>query len=97
MYINSQSFKRYYAKKVAEHKCVNCGKPLPEGYTKRRCPVCNDKTNKYWQEFYKGRCRDCRKFLPPNYEYATCKSCRVKRSQKYYAKKEKLNDNRSNN
>lgn len=84
--------KEYYAKMVAEHRCINCSNPLPDGYTLRRCPKCQAKNKEYRQGYYKGKCFDCRCDLPPNYKYRTCKSCRVKRSQEYYAKKESRND-----
>jgi hypothetical protein len=80
--------KEFYDKMVAQHKCTNCGKPLPEGYKLKACQKCRKHNSAYMREYNKGKCNRCHCDLPPNYEYKTCKSCRIKKSQEYYKRKE---------
>jgi hypothetical protein len=77
-----------YKRLMEEHRCIRCKEPLPEGYTKTRCPECIKKDNAYLKEYYKGKCRMCCRELPPDYNYVLCKSCRIKRSQKLYERKQ---------
>ena len=89
--------KEEYAKCVKRHICTSCYKPLPEGYTAKKCRDCYQKNKKYVKKSrekykykrykYPGRCLDCNKELPQDYQYKTCYNCRVKRSQRYYEKK----------
>ena len=89
--------KEEYARCVERHICTSCFKPLPEGYTAKRCRDCYKKNikyvkrskekQKYNRQKNPGKCLDCNKELPPNYQYKTCYNCRVRRSQKYYEKK----------
>ncbi len=44
----------YYQKRKAEHKCVQCGKALPEDYEHPRCPECMEKKRVYDREVKKG-------------------------------------------
>lgn len=83
-----------YKRLVEEHRCVQCTKPLPEGYKLKRCQECNIKMKECANQYKKnhqadGKCRLCFRDLPPNDTHKTCKSCRMKQSQYYYAKKEK--------
>lgn len=85
-----------YKRLVEEHRCVQCGKPLPEGCKVKRCQECNIKMKESASRYKKkyqadGKCTICFRDLPPNYTHKICKSCRIKQSQYYYARKEKNN------
>ena len=90
------SNKSRYKRLVEEHRCVQCTKPLPEGYKLKRCQECNIKMKECANQYKKkhqadGKCTVCFRDLPPNYTHKVCKSCRIKQSQYYYARKEKSN------
>ena len=82
-----------YKRLAEEHRCVQCTKPLPEGYKLKRCQECNIKMRESASRYKKryqadGKCRLCFCDLPPNDTHKICKSCRMKQSKYYYAKKE---------
>lgn len=47
--------KSRYEKMVEHHQCVDCGKPLPEGYKPRRCQECQEKHIKYMRIYNKNK------------------------------------------
>ena len=42
--------RQWKEKIVSEHRCVDCGKKMPDGWSKRRCPRCNAKANRKAQD-----------------------------------------------
>lgn len=42
--------KQLYDARKAEHKCVNCGKQMPEKWDKARCPQCRARVNRNQQK-----------------------------------------------
>ena len=38
-----------------EHRCITCGKPLPERYTKVRCSICNAKNTKRTEQYHRAK------------------------------------------
>lgn len=84
-----------YEKLKAEHKCVCCWKPLPEGHTKVLCTECRIKDiQRMKKQYYKSKaehkCVVCNTDLPTNYNFASCYKCRLiqsKRRERTRAKK----------
>lgn len=46
----AQKRKKRYDKCEEEHKCVTCGKPLPENYERVRCSLCTEKNINHLRE-----------------------------------------------
>ena len=55
--VNRKRMVKLYYDRKNNHACVGCGAPLDKSWGKIKCPECNEKSNAYHREYYRGtRC-----------------------------------------